>query len=366
MAEGRLSDAPAPEVNLSGFDILPGIIDLHGDAFERHIAPRPSAPFPLRLGLAGTDRDAAAHGVTTAWMAQSWSWEDGHRGPDYAEDFLAAHRAYRDRCLTDLRVQIRCEIYTVDTVERLLAAIRAYGIDYVIFNDHLSEALTLVETRPSDIALWAHKSGRSPEAHLDLIRGTHTRKEDVPEFLVALARAFSDLGVRFGSHDDGDAATRAHYAGLGARICEFPTTVEAARAAREAGDPVLMGAPNVVRGGSQSGNVSAVELIREGLCDALVSDYHYPTLAQAALTLVDARLADLPAAWAMISNTPARIMGLEDRGRIAPGLRADLCILNRETRMVEGTLAGGRWSHLSGDLARRLTAAATARGSLVA
>ena len=86
---GRIAKGPFPEVDLQGYLILPGIIDLHGDAFERHVAPRPSAPFPVEMGLRGVDRDAAAHGVTTAWLAQSWSWEGGARGADFAERVAA-------------------------------------------------------------------------------------------------------------------------------------------------------------------------------------------------------------------------------------------------------------------------------------
>ncbi|MEX0366312.1 MAG: alkylphosphonate utilization protein, partial [Ruegeria sp.] len=103
VADGLIVSDPPPELNLAGYLVMPGIIDLHGDAFEHHMAPRPSAPFPLVTGLVGTDRDAAANGVTTAWMAQSWSWEGGHRGPDYAEALFAAHAAYRPQMQSDLR-----------------------------------------------------------------------------------------------------------------------------------------------------------------------------------------------------------------------------------------------------------------------
>jgi alpha-D-ribose 1-methylphosphonate 5-triphosphate diphosphatase len=118
-----------------------------------------------------------------------------------------------------------------------------------------------------------------------------------------------------------------------------------------------MGAPNVVRGGSQTGNIAAAGLVAEGLCDALMSDYYYPALPQAAWALVDAGLRDLPSAWAMISTTPARIMGLADRGRLAAGLRADLVAMNAVTRRVEMTLSAGRVAHLSGELARRFASA---------
>jgi alpha-D-ribose 1-methylphosphonate 5-triphosphate diphosphatase len=117
-----------------------------------------------------------------------------------------------------------------------------------------------------------------------------------------------------------------------------------------------MGAPNVVRGGSQTGNIAAAELVAEGLVDALMSDYYYPALPQAAWALVDAGICDLPTAWGMISAAPARIMGLGDRGRLAEGMRADVVAVNAKTRRVEMTLSAGRVAHLSGELARRVAA----------
>jgi alpha-D-ribose 1-methylphosphonate 5-triphosphate diphosphatase len=159
-----------------------------------------------------------------------------------------------------------------------------------------------------------------------------------------------------GSHDDATPASRAFFRGIGAPIAEFPTTVAAARAAHAAGEPVLMGAPNVVRGGSQTGNIAAADLIAEGLVDALMSDYYYPAMSQSAWALVDARVLDLPAAWDMISGAPARIMGLADRGHLRAGARADIVVMNPETHRVEMTLTHGQVAHLSGELARRFAA----------
>ncbi|WP_415404346.1 alpha-D-ribose 1-methylphosphonate 5-triphosphate diphosphatase [Tateyamaria sp. SN3-11] len=352
---GAISEATLPSLDLSGYLVMPGIIDLHGDAFEHHMAPRPSAPFPYLTGLVGTDRDAAANGVTTAWMAQSWSWEGGHRGPDYAEAFLSAHAAYKAQMQTDLRVQIRCETHTMDSQDRLLAAISQFGIDYVIFNNHLDEAVAFAAAKPEKIVLWAKKAGRSAEDHMALVNAAKARDSEVPRYLCNLATAFDRMGVTYGSHDDGDGATRERYSMIGAKICEFPTSMGAAVVARTWDDPILMGAPNIVRGGSQSGNIAATTLIAEGACDALVSDYYYPALAQAAFALVDRGLRTLPEAWAMISSRPAEIMGLSDRGTLAPGQRADLTIINADTRRIEATMCNGRWTHLCGDVAGRLS-----------
>lgn len=351
--DGRITKGPRPVVDLSGFYILPGIIDLHGDAFERHIAPRPSAPFPIETGLRLTDRDAASNGVTTAWMAQSWSWEGGMRGPDFAEDVLAKLAAYRPHALTDLRIQIRYETHMVDTVERLLSAVRRYGVDYVAFNNHIDEAFTGAQVNPAMIAQWATRNGRTAREHLAVVEEAAARAPEVPRSLCRLAEAFDTLGVLYGSHDDATAEQREHYAMIGARICEFPTARPPAAAAAAMGDPILLGAPNVVRGGSQAGNISATHLIREGLCDALVSDYFYPALSQAAFALVDQGVLSLPKAWALISIRPAEILRLADRGVIAPGKRADLVIVHQDRRTVEATICDGRLSFLTGEAAQR-------------
>lgn len=356
---GLITKGPLPEVDMSGYLILPGIIDLHGDAFERHIAPRPSAPFPIEAGLRSTDREAASHGITTAWLAQCWSWEGGMRGPDFAEAVMAALETYRPRALTDLRVQIRCETHMPETRERLIAAVKRYGIDYVVFNNHLPETLEAAETAPHKVTQWAERGGQSLVDFLAVLQAARGRAREVPRHLCALAEAFDALEIRYGSHDDPDGETREYYRIIGARIAEFPTTAAAAKLAKACNDPVLMGAPNVVRGGSQSGNVSALHLVSRGLCDALVSDYHYPCLAQAAWVLVDRGIRDLPRAWEMISKAPAEIMGLADRGTLDRGKRADFVVVNEATREIEATVCGGRLSYLAGEAGARLVGAMT-------
>lgn len=353
IANGRITKGPLPAVDLTGYYLMPGIIDLHGDAFERHIAPRPSAPFPIETGLRATDCDAASNGVTTAWMAQSWSWEGGHRGPDFAETFLQAVEDYRPQMGTDLRVQIRCETHTVQTRDRLLRAVEKYGVDYVIFNNHLDEALQMANAKPAELAHWAKKSGRTVEAHLAMVNEALEQSQSVPRYLCKLAEAFDRLGVSYGSHDDPDGSTRETYSMIGAKICEFPTARAPAALAKAVNDPVLMGAPNVVRGGSQSGNIAAMDLIEQQMCDALVSDYYYPALAQSAFQIADAGVLPLAKAWDLISRNPADILQLPDRGVLDYGKRADLTIINAETRAIEATICAGRVTHLSGEAAHR-------------
>ncbi|MFN0115119.1 MAG: alpha-D-ribose 1-methylphosphonate 5-triphosphate diphosphatase [Paracoccaceae bacterium] len=353
LAAGRITRGPLPEVDLTGYYVLPGIVDLHGDGFERHISPRPSAPFPIATGLAGYDREAASCGVTTAYLAQGWSWEGGHRGPDAAEALFAALDAFRPQALTDLRIQIRAETHLVSEGARLIDTVRRHAIGYVVFNDHLGEAVEMRRSTPGDFASWAHKIGRRPEELWAAIGAATARAPDVPRHLCRLAEAFDGMGVEYGSHDDPDGDTRERYRMIGARIAEFPITHQAASAAKAMDSPVVMGAPNVVRGKSQAGNIAATDLIAAGNCDALVSDYHLPALALAAWALVDLGICDLAKAWAMISAAPAAILRLTDRGRIEPGRRADLVIVNQTTRAVEATIAGGRLAYLAGNAAGR-------------
>jgi len=360
LADGTITDVVGVTADLSGYDLLPGIVDLHGDAFERHIAPRPAAPFPLIDGLRGTDRDMAAHGVTTAFLAQSWSWEGGLRGADYAETVMAGLALYRSEALCDLRLQIRYETFALDTGGRLLEALRRHDVGYVIFNNHMDEPAFLAQHNPAALASWALRAGYSTPDFLALTEGLAARSDAVPASITQLAQEFKNMKVRCGSHDDTDAATRQHFDILGADVCEFPTTAAAAQAARDLGNPVLMGAPNVARGGSQSGNIAAIDLIRKGLCDALVSDYHYPALSSAAFRLVDEGVMDLAAAWGMISSAPAQIMGLTDRGTLNVGQQADVVIVNRTSRRIEGTIAAGRIAHLSGGVAAQLIGSASA------
>lgn len=357
LAEGRIAGHTAPEVDLAGYWLLPAIVDLHGDGFERHQRPRPSAPFEPGRALLNLDAELGANGIGTAWLAQSWSWEGGSRSAESALRLMAAVASRRAGLAADIRVQIRFETHMTADAEALLEAVQAYGIDHLVFNNHLPEAASLARRKPERFAIWAGFNGHTPAGLKAIVDEALLRDPAVPAFLTGLAARLAALGVRMGSHDDADAATRAFFRGIGAPLCEFPTTLAAAAAARDAGDPVVMGAPNVVRGGSQAGNVAAADLVAAGLCDGLVSDYYYPALAQAAWALADAGTLDFARAWALTSEGPARIAGLADRGRIAPGLRADLVVMNPETRRIEATITAGRIAWLTGAAAARFVRA---------
>lgn len=341
------------QIDLTNYLVLPGIVDLHGDAFEHHLTPRPTSPFPISSCLSATDADAASNGITTAFMAHSWSWEGGYRSPDHAKSFLQSLADYKNEMRTDLRVQLRVETHTIDTKEDLLKTLREHNIEYIVLNNHLNEAIGALEKDPAKLHFWAKQNGHSFEQHVRNIKSATDQSDRVSRYLHDLTTALVDLSVIFGSHDDQDAETRNYFSMIGAKICEFPTSWSAAAAAYAKNEPIIMGAPNIVRGGSQAGNISAIEVVNGLHCSALVSDYYYPTMSRAAFILHEKAGLSLPNAWAKISTGPANILALNDRGRIELGKRADLTIVNKQTRNVEATICFGRITFMAGEAANR-------------
>lgn len=355
---GRIADAPAGRiVDLSGFLVLPGIVDPHGDGFERHLAPRRGAMKELDQGLLDAEAEIAANGITTAVVAQFYSWEGGLRGPAFAARVLDALADVRQQTATDLLAQLRFEVSMHDEHGAVEEMVARHGIGYVAFNDHLPHDALAAGKRPVGLTGQALRVGRDPEAHLAMLETLHQGMAEAGTVLDALARRLAARGVRLASHDDSDAQARRAGRARGAAIAEFPETLDAAEEARRGGDAVIMGAPNLVRGGSHKGNASALEMVALGLVDALASDYHYPSLRRAAFLLADGGVCDLAGAWRLVSGGPARLLGLTDRGELRTGLRADLAVIEAGTRRVAATLSGGRVSYLSGEAAARFLAA---------
>lgn len=344
------------KVDLSGYLVLPGIIDVHGDGFERHLAPRRGAMKQMNEGVIAAEAELAANGITTGVMAQFFSWEGGLRSPDYAGDVFQAIKATQGDLVTDLIPQLRFETHMLDDYDRLPALIADWQVSYVVFNDHLPHARLAAGKHPPRMTGQALKAKRNPDVHFAMLMDMYARTSEVPAALEALSTVLLDRGVRMGSHDDQTATDRDRWRGRGAAISEFPETVEAAEAARVGGDSIVLGSPNVVRGGSHKGNASAVDLIMMGLCDALASDYHYPSPRRAALMLARSGVVGMAEAWALISSGPAQVLGLQDRGAFVPGQRADLVVLDAATHQVAATISGGQVSHMSGPVVGRFLA----------
>ena len=354
IAGGLISEGGGRPVDLTGFTILPGIVDAHGDGFERHLAPRRGAMKDIGEGLIAAEAELAANGITTAILAQFYSWEGGMRGPEFAQRVFDGLGRIRGDVVTDLRAQLRVETPMVEDYDTIAAFIAEHGIGYVVFNDHLPHEALEAGKRPPRLTGQALRIGRNPEKHLAAMQALHAGMHRVPGALAQLTTDLVAAGVLMGSHDDRSADMRTDWRNLGVQITEFPETIDAAEAARNGGDALIMGAPNIVRGGSHNGNASAPDMVAMELVDALASDYHYPSLRRAAFLLADAGIRDLAGAWHLISKGPARILGLMDRGDLVAGQRADFMVIDSETRRVAATIAGGRISHLVGIAAERL------------
>jgi alpha-D-ribose 1-methylphosphonate 5-triphosphate diphosphatase len=357
LADGVVVDASQPrKIDLSGYLILPGIVDVHGDGFERHLAPRRGAMKTLSEGLVAAEAELAANGITTAVLAQFVSWEGGLRGPAFAQQVFGAMKSVSPDLVTDLRGQLRFETHMLDLYDKIPRQMADWGLSYIVFNDHLPHVRLSAGQVPKRMVAQALKAGRNPDAHLKLMQDLHGNSDAVPKALDGLCAVLAAQGIQMGSHDDTTAEGRAAWRARGVQVAEFPETLAAAEAAAVAGDHVVLGSPNVVRGGSHNGNVSAVELIMMGYGAALASDYHYPSPKRAAFMLADTGVLPLQDAWRLVSAGPAAVLGLADRGDLSVGKRADLVVVDAKTRRVAMTMAAGRVSYLSGEIAGRFTA----------
>ncbi|MFM7346628.1 MAG: alpha-D-ribose 1-methylphosphonate 5-triphosphate diphosphatase [Tagaea sp.] len=322
-----LSEGSAPAVDLDGALVAPGIVDLHGDAFERQIMPRPGVFFDVGLALADTDRQLLANGITTAYHALTWSWEPGLRGDTHARALADALDEGRARLGCDTKLHLRWEVFNLDAQAEARGWIENGRVDLLAFNDH-TPGMVKGSRGPAHAAKIAERTGLSAADFEALLQRVWARREEVSETNRTLAEAARRRGLPMASHDDRHPEDRLSWRELGCALCEFPMTVETAQEARKGGDYVLMGAPNALRGGSHLGLMSAESAVRAGDCRVLTSDYYYPALLQAPFALAARGAAPLEAAWALVSAGPAQAAGLADRGRIEPGARADLAVLD--------------------------------------
>jgi len=341
--------------------VLPGIVDLHGDAFERQMMPRPGVDFPLDVALVDSDRQAIGNGITTVFHATTWSWEPGLRSGDNARGLLEAIETLRPRLAADTRFHLRHETYNLDAEDETGQWLAAGRIDLFAFNDHMDSTVASL-SKPQKRNRMVERTGLSGEAFDQLVERIVCRADAVPGSIARLAEIARDAGVRMLSHDDDSPAMRKAYRAQGVEIAEFPVNEETAREASAGGDAIVFGAPNVVRGGSHTGWTKASDMIAKGLCSVLASDYYYPAPILAAFRLAADGVLPLPQAWKLISAAPARAAGLADRGVLAEGQRADLILVDDTSPMrprVVAVMAAGRLVHLTE--ASRLAASHGAR-----
>lgn len=331
-----------------GLTVLPGIVDIHGDAFERQLMPRPGVGFPVDVALIDSDRQCVSNGITTVYHGVTGSWEPGLRSIDSARGILETLEALQPSLGSDTRFHLRYETFNLDAEGEVADWLAGGRIGMLGFNDHLPGANTPPRTRK--IAEMAARAGISPEDFVALVERLRTRADEVPEAISRLAGVARAHGTPMLSHDDMSPEQRRWFRALDCRVAEFPTTFETAQDATAAGDDIVLGAPNVVRGGSHIGWVNAADMIARGCCTVLASDYYYPAPLLAAFRLAADGVVPLAQAWAFVSANPAKAAGLEDRGALAEGQRADVILVDasdaRRPKLV-ATIAKGDIVHIN-------------------
>ena len=355
------------EISGHGKILAPAIIDVHGDAFERQLMPRPGVYFPMEVALIDTDRQLAANGITTAYHAVTLGWEPGLRNVARGRELIQSIQDLAPRLTVENRVQLRWETFAFEALDVIELALKGPLLPSVAFNDHTSMPMRAydvpVQEREFELSpdfstaslddermkkrtlSKAQRAGLSHEDYIALLGKVWDRRGDVPNKISEVASMASAVGAPMLSHDDTRAATRTYFRNLGASVTEFPMVTEAVEAARKHEDLIILGAPNAARGGSHIGSIGAADMVEAGLCDVLASDYFYPAMLAAIDRLDREKRADRVTLWSLVSSGPARAMKLSDRGSITIGSRADLVLMDwtkGQTPVVEGTWIAGR------------------------
>lgn len=319
---------PAGAVDCEGDILSPGLVELHTDNLERHIRPRPAVHWPHDAAIVAHDAELASCGITTVFDAIRVGSIEGKGGTGWSRyarelaDELLAIRA-KGALKISHHLHLRAEVCSHSLIDELAQFGAEDRVGIVSLMDHTPGQRQFADIGQYEIYMKG-KHGLTHEgfeAHVATRQALGDRVRDVHE--AAAVAAAARFGAVLASHDDTLVAHVERSAAHGIALAEFPTTLEAAQACRDHGIAVMMGAPNLVRGGSHSGNVAAGALAEMGLLDMLSSDYVPSALLYSAWRL-GALWADLPRAMATVTAAPAKAAGLTDRGEIAVGKRADL------------------------------------------
>ena len=327
----EIGKGPAKGEDLEGDFLLPGLVELHTDHMEGHYAPRPGVRWNPLASVQAHDAQVAASGITTVFDALRVGLNDdsGMSNEDFRKLGEAIHVGMESgRLRADHFIHLRCEVAAPDCLEGFAPFQGDSRVRIASLMDHSpgQRQFASIEAYRN----YYQKKKRMSDAEFEAFAERRTREsaEFAEPHRDAISARAAEMGIVLASHDDATVEQVADATARGIRIAEFPTSREAARASREGGMAILMGAPNVVRGGSHSGNVSARDLAAEGLLDILSSDYVPFSLMQAIFAFDDQM--ELPDAVAMVTRHPAEAAGLTDRGVIEAGKRADLVRVNAD------------------------------------
>jgi alpha-D-ribose 1-methylphosphonate 5-triphosphate diphosphatase len=354
IVDGRIADidqgmsVPAGAEDCEGDLLMPGLIELHTDNLERHIEPRPKVDWPHAAAIIAHDAELASVGITTVFDALRVGSVVSNAKANYGEyarslaDEILGLRAEGALKISHF-LHLRAEVCSETLVQELDKFGPEDRIGIVSLMDHTPGERQVRDLRQlRKYVMGKHGISEAEfEAHVAAQKALSAQHGAVHEAAaVAAARRY---GAVLASHDDTEASHVARSARHGAHFAEFPTTVEAAQACNDHGIKVMMGAPNLIRGGSHSGNVAAHDLAQSGLLDIVSSDYVPSSLLSAALMLGDL-WGNIPRGISSVTAAPAKAVGLADRGEIGLEARADLVRVSRigTAGAVRGVWVQGR------------------------
>lgn len=336
--DGVIADVDAGTVaqgeDMEGDYLVPGLIELHTDHLEQHFAPRPGVRWPLTAAIQAHDSQIAASGITTVFdCLRLGSDEEGgfEKGEMRAMSNAIQEAQAEGRLRADHRIHLRCEVSAADVMDHFSEFEDDGAVGLISLMDH-APGQRQFQTLDQYELYYKTKRGLSDEQFRAFCERRQMQSAIYSDkHRHALAAICAARGIAVASHDDATLDHVEEARQFNVTVAEFPTSMTAARASHEAGMGVLMGAPNVVRGKSHSGNIAARELAREGVLDVLSSDYVPFSLIYAPFILAEeVDHIELHDAIAMVTANPARQVGLDDRGRLASGLRADLVRVGRQ------------------------------------
>ena len=328
-------------IDAKGKFLLPGLIDIHGDDLEKEISPRPSVNFPMDFALINLDRKTAACGITTKLHAIAY-FEDELKGrhPAKSKKILKTLNRLRDKLFVNNLIHARCEISS--DISDILQVIDDPCVKLISIMDHTPGQGQFKNIE--DYKAYHKRVYGLKEEEIERILNRKREHDKMSNLRKVLDKAHK-TGIPIASHDDDTDKKVEFFHSLGIEISEFPVTLEAAKKAKELGMIISMGAPNVVRGRSSTGNLSAIEAIKHNLVDVLCSDYSAEAMLYAPFILERKKLMTLNEAVNLVSLNPARAIGMDDEvGSIEPGKQADLIIVDKidEIPVVTKTIVNGK------------------------
>lgn len=336
--DGKIEDIASGSSRLGedfeGDYLIPGLVELHTDHLEGHYSPRPGLRWNKTAAIQAHDAQIVTSGITTVFdCLRMGADEDGGFEHGEMRDMAdAIQKAEKEgRLRAEHLIHLRCEVSADNVLQHFADFENDPYVRLVSLMDH-APGQRQFQTMDQYIFYYQKKRGLTDAEFAKFVdrRVSESERNSTPH-RVAISKVCAERGITVASHDD---ATLAHVDEAienGVRLAEFPTSFDAAKASHENGMSVLMGAPNIVRGKSHSGNIAARDLAEHGVLDVLSSDYVPLSLLYAPFLIADeVESISLPKAIAMVTSTPARTVSLNDRGRIATGLRADLVRVFRD------------------------------------